>query len=70
MLTIQNNYNSDFRHAARHGIMIKYDRSDKSTLYREIAKYLNQGEYPDVVDNELVTWIRDRNAQLAIKGCK
>jgi hypothetical protein len=65
MLTIQNNYNSDFRHAAKHGIMIKYDRSNKSTLYREIAKYLNQGEYPDVVDSELIIWICDLNAQLA-----
>jgi hypothetical protein len=65
MLTIQNNYNSDFRHAAKHGIIIKYDRSNKSTLYREIAKYLNQGEYPDVVDSELIIWICDLNAQLA-----
>jgi hypothetical protein len=65
MLTIQNNYNSDFRHAVKHGIIIKYDRSDKSTLYREIAKHLNQGEHPDVVDSELITWICDRNAQLA-----
>ena len=65
MLTIQNNYNSDFRHAAKHGIIIKYDRDNKITLYREIAKYLNQGEHPDVVDSGLITWICDRNAQLA-----
>ncbi len=65
MLTIQNNYNSDFRHAAKHGILIKYDRRNKANLYREIAKYLNNGEYPDVVDSGLIDWIRDCNAQLA-----
>lgn len=68
MLTIQNNYNSDFRTAREHGIIIKYDRTNKIFLYREIAKYLNQGDYPNVTDDELITWIRDRNAQLAIKG--